>query len=153
MLDCKDPKDETKIAVYKAVVLPTLLYGSECCTVYRKHVKALEKFQQWQIRRILRIKWQDYISNKRVLEISNCDSIEQILARNQLRWTGPVGQMPDNHLSKQVLYGEIGWGWRTRSGQLKRYKDMLHATLKNDKIDKTWEELYGDRSAWRTAIL
>ncbi len=51
-----------------------------------------------------------------------------------------------------MQYGEIGWGWITRGGQLKRYKDMLHNTLKNDKINKTWEELYGDRSAWKTAI-
>ncbi len=60
VLDCKDLKNETKIAVYKAVVLPILLHGSECWTIYRKYVKALEKFQQRQLRKILRIKWQDY---------------------------------------------------------------------------------------------
>lgn len=64
VLECNDLKNETKIAVYEAVVLPTLLYGSECWTVYKKHVKVHEKFHQRQLRNILRIQWQDYVSNK-----------------------------------------------------------------------------------------
>jgi len=152
VLDDNDLRAETKIAVYKAVVLPTLLYGSECWTVYRKHVKSLEKFHQRQLRNILRIKWQDYVSNVKVLERANCDSIEKTLARNQLRWLGHVRRMPDERLPKQTLYGELGQGWRTKGRQMKRYKDMVHNTLKNAKLHKNWEELSEDRLAWRTAI-
>ena len=72
------------------MVLPVLLYGSECWTLYRKHVKSLEKFQQRQFRNILRIKWQDFVSSTRVLELAKCDPIERILATNQLKWTGQV---------------------------------------------------------------
>lgn len=151
VMDCRDLRSETKISVYKAVVLPILLYGNECWTLYRKHVRLLEKFHQRQLRRILRIKWQDYISNARVLEQAKCDSIERILARNQLRWTGHVLRMPDERLPKQVLFGEIGQGQRTSGGQAKRYKDMLHTTLKNAGIRSNWEELCKDRIQWRAA--
>lgn len=44
-LDCKDRKNDTKIAIYKTVILPIRLYESECWTLYEKHVKSLEKFQ------------------------------------------------------------------------------------------------------------
>ena len=146
MTDCRGLKNETKITIHKAVVLP---YGSECWTLYRKHVKSLEKFQQRQLRNILRIKWQDFVSNTRVLELAKCDPIERILARNQLKWTGHVLRMPDERFPKQVLYGEIGQGWRASGGQMKRYKDMLHATLKNAGIHGNWEELCKDRAKWR----
>ena len=35
---------KTKVEVYRAVVLTTLLFGSECWTLYRKHIKQLEQF-------------------------------------------------------------------------------------------------------------
>ena len=34
----------TKFAVYRAVVLPTLLYGCETWTCYRRHLKKLDVF-------------------------------------------------------------------------------------------------------------
>ena len=43
----------TYILVYKAVVLPALMYGSETCVTYRRHIKALEQFQQRILRAIL----------------------------------------------------------------------------------------------------
>ena len=39
----RDLQAKTKILVYKAVVLPTLLYGSEAWTTYSRHLKASEK--------------------------------------------------------------------------------------------------------------
>ena len=35
---------KTKVEVYRAVVLTTLLLGPECWTLYRKHIKQLEQF-------------------------------------------------------------------------------------------------------------
>jgi hypothetical protein len=48
---------ETKCAMYKAVVLSTLLYGCKSWTLYRRHVTLLEQFNQSCLRRILDIKW------------------------------------------------------------------------------------------------
>lgn len=39
VFDVKELKRTTKIAVYKAVVLPTLLYGCEAWVTYRRHIK------------------------------------------------------------------------------------------------------------------
>ncbi|XP_071507368.1 uncharacterized protein [Diadema antillarum] len=46
-------KKQTKISVYRAVVLPTLLYGSESWALYRHHLRLLERFHQRCLRFIL----------------------------------------------------------------------------------------------------
>ena len=45
--------------IYRAIILSTLLYGSETWTVYRRHVKKLHAFMMSHIRSIMRSKWQD----------------------------------------------------------------------------------------------
>ena len=117
VFDNRDLKKRTKIGVYRTVVIPTLLYGSESRTPYRVQVRALEKFHQRQLRKILNIKWSDYISNVRVLEMAECDSIERTLARNMLRWLGHLHRMPDQRIPKQLLYGELTSGSRSSGGQ------------------------------------
>ena len=49
----------TKIQVYRAVVVPTLLYGADTWFLYRKQIRLLEGFHQRCLRSILGIKWQD----------------------------------------------------------------------------------------------
>ena len=66
----------TKILLYKAVNLTTLLYGCETWVDYRRHVKVLEQFQQRILRAILSVHWQDRITNARILEQAEITSIE-----------------------------------------------------------------------------
>ncbi|CAH8590987.1 unnamed protein product [Dicrocoelium dendriticum] len=46
---------DTKLMVYKSMVLSVLLYGSVTWTMYRRDVRYLERFHQQCLRRILRI--------------------------------------------------------------------------------------------------
>ena len=48
----------TKIQVYRAVVVPTLLYGAETWVLYRKQIRLLERFHQHCLHSIRGIKWQ-----------------------------------------------------------------------------------------------
>nr|VZH98192.1 unnamed protein product [Spirometra erinaceieuropaei] len=47
----------TKLKMYKAVILPTLLYGAETWTVYAKQARRLNHFHLSCLRRILRLNW------------------------------------------------------------------------------------------------
>nr|VZI26313.1 unnamed protein product [Spirometra erinaceieuropaei] len=49
----------TKLKMYKAVILPTLLYGAETWTVYAKQARRLNHSHLSCLRRILRLNWQD----------------------------------------------------------------------------------------------
>ena len=58
----------TKINVYCAVVLPTLLYRCEAWIPHRRHLRRLDQFHVRCLRRIANIKWQDMMSNTEVLQ-------------------------------------------------------------------------------------
>jgi hypothetical protein len=144
---------KTKLKVYRAVVLTTLLYGAESWVLYRRLIGQLNSFHLRCLRTLLRIVWQDYVPNTEVLERASMTGIEAILIRTQLRWAGHVSRMPDTRLPKQMLYGELKLGKRRQGAPRLRFKDKLKRNLQSCEIDwKTWEEQAQDRSAWRTKI-
>ena len=63
-------KIDTKLKVYKAVILPTLLYACETWTVYQHHAKR-QPFPLKLIKKVLKIKWQDKIPDTEVLKESS----------------------------------------------------------------------------------
>jgi len=74
-----DIRLETKIAVYRAVVLSSLLYCCESWCLYRRQLRKLEQFRGRCLRNIARIRWQDKAPNTDVLERCQSDSIEATL--------------------------------------------------------------------------
>jgi len=143
-------KTSTKLKVYSAVVLTTLLFACESWTVYQRHARQLNHFHTTCLRRILKIKWQDKVPDTDVLSRANQPSIYTLLMRAQIRWAGHTVRMPDERIPKQLLFGELSDGKRSVGGQKKRFKDTLKTSLKSFNIDTTtWEKLAGNRSAWR----
>ena len=63
---------DTKLKVYKSVVLPTLLYA---WTVYQRHTKRLNHFHTSCLRKLLKIKWQDRIPNTELLKRAGMQSV------------------------------------------------------------------------------
>ena len=144
---------DTKLKVYRSVVLPTLLYACETWTVYQRHAKRLNHFHTSCLRKLLKIKWQDRIPDKEVLKSSGMQSVHTLLKLAQLRWTGHVTRMPDERLPKKILYGELQVGKRFHGGQKKRYKDTFKASLKDFNIStESWEQIAQDRTKWRGLI-
>nr|VZI32172.1 unnamed protein product [Spirometra erinaceieuropaei] len=143
----------TKLKMYKAVILPTLLYGAETWTVYAKQARRLNHFHLSCLRRILRLKWQDRIPDTDVLERTGILSIYAILRQIQLRWSGHLVRMDDERLPKRLFYGDVATGSRRQGGQIRRYKDTLKSSLKLLQINRTnWEELALDRPTWRRTV-
>ena len=152
---------DTKLKVYKAVVLPTLLYACETWTVYQRHAKKLNHFHLSCLMKLLKIRWQDKIPDTEVLKKANMQSVHTLLKLAQLRWTGHVTRMPDERLRKKVIRtffgsrssGILQEGKRSQGGQKKRYKDTLKAALKDFNIPtESWEQAAQDRTKWRCLI-
>ena len=142
----------TKVAVYKAVVITTLLYGCESWTTYRRHVRSLDQFHMRCLRRIARIKWQDKTPSTEVLRRCEIPGIEAFVIKAQLRWVGHVHRMSDSRIPKATFYAELSSGTRPNCRPLLRLKDNFKANLLSTGIDpKTWEDLASDRSKWRKA--
>ena len=116
---------DTKLKVYKAVVLPTLLHAWGTATVYQHHAKRLNHVHLSCLRKLLKIRRQDKIRDTEVLKKAKMQSVHTLLKLTQLRWTGHFTRMPDERLPKKVFYGELQEGKRSQSGQKKRFKDTL----------------------------
>jgi len=98
---------KTKMAVYNAVCVSTLLYGCETWVLCRRHIKTLEQFHISCLQRMLRPRWWYKVPRVEIRHRAHCLSMEAIIAERQLRWTGHVIRMPENRLPRRVLYGEL----------------------------------------------
>ena len=146
---------DTKLKVYRSVVLPTLLYAYETWTVYRRHAKSLKHFHTSCLRKLVKIKWQDKIPDTEVLKRIGMQNVHThlILKLAQLRWRGHITRVPYEHLPKKILYVELQVRKRSHSGQKKRYKSTLKASLIGFNITiESWEQIAQDRTKWRGLI-
>ncbi|XP_033099909.1 uncharacterized protein LOC117103460 [Anneissia japonica] len=145
--------NKTKCQVYKACVLSILLYASETWTTYAWQERKLNTFHMRNLRRILGIKWQDKISNKEVLERAELCDIYTLLTYKRLRWFGHTIRMESHRIPKQLLYGELAEGKRSRGRPLLRYKDVCKQDLNSINIDPhTAEEMTNNRESWHHSI-
>ena len=144
---------QTKLKVYKAVVITTLLYGCETWTFYRRHERLMNQFHLRCLRNLLRIRWQDQVPNTEVLNRAGMPSMFTAMHKSQLQWAGHVTRMHDSRIPKQLFYGELCEGKRPVGAPRKRYKDSLKASMKDFGIptDK-WECMAAHRQSWRSHI-
>ena len=153
VFDDRDLRLHTKIKVYKSVVIPTLLYGSETWALYSKNKKALEQFHLRCLRTILGINREDHRTNLSILEESDCLSIEAHLIRNQLRWAGHLVRMHDTRLPKRIFYSELSQGARKIGRPMRRFKDNLKENLKKCSMNvSNWEANSLERAQWRAEL-
>ena len=71
---------DTKI---KTLVRPVLLYGCETWKITKKDERKLNSFQYQCLRRILRIRWQQRMTNKRVVETAEINEISREVRRRR----------------------------------------------------------------------
>jgi hypothetical protein len=142
---------EVKIAVYQAVILTSLLYGSETWVLHRRHIRKLEHFHMRCLRKIAHVRWQAKKPNFEILQLCDYSGIEALLIAAQLRWTGHVIRMEDDRLPKIIFFSELEEGTRSCGGQQKRYKDLLKANIKLCGIaPDDLEAMAMNRSKWRS---
>ena len=140
----------TKIKVYTAVCLSSLLYGSEAWTLYARQLRLLEAWHIKSLRSIMGVTWRDKLTYEEMYRRTGSGSLESQIGRRQLRWIGHVIRMDDSRVPKQILYGELSTGRRKAGGQRKRHKDHVKTTLKKFEIPPDMLETYAaDRSGWR----
>ena len=98
----------TKMKVYQACVLCTLLYSGETWTLYSRQVRRLNTFNLRCLRRILGITWQDRVSNKDVLAQAGVPSRFALLSQRRLRWLGHHYEMKthENPMNLFTVYSQ-----------------------------------------------
>ena len=145
--------NNTKMSVYRACVISTLLYGSESWNTNSIQENKLNSFHLRCMRRILDIKWQERITTNEVIHQAGIPSMHALLMQRRLRWLGHVRRMEEGRIPKDMLYGELCQGSRRRGRPLLRYKDACKRDLQAANISPDdWEDLAVDRLKWRSGI-
>ena len=90
----------TKLRVYQACVIGTLLYNREAWTTYTRKDKKLNSFHIRCIIRILDISRQDKVTNTEILEHGSSFSMYTLLSQRRLRWLDNVQRMPNDRIPK-----------------------------------------------------
>ncbi|XP_063585786.1 uncharacterized protein LOC134763158 [Penaeus indicus] len=95
----KGIRPQRKCKVNRAVLLSCLPYSAETYTLYRRHIKRLQRIQMSHLRQLLKISWRERISNSEVRALADMSSVEAIHTQCQLRWTGHVIRMAFDHIT------------------------------------------------------
>ena len=106
----------TKRLVYQACVMSVLLYGSECWTPLKRHLKRLNSFHHRCVRIALgisqRSQWEERISARCLRERwGDEETVSSKVMIRRLEWLGHLARMPDERMPKTALFS---WLPKTR---------------------------------------
>ena len=97
------------MAVYNAYIMSTLFYGAETWTTYAHQLKRLQSFHTRLLRKFLGIKWQDKVTNLKILEKSGQKCIDTIIGMKRLKWLGHIERMDDQRISNSFYTVNPRW--------------------------------------------
>ncbi|KAK2176042.1 hypothetical protein NP493_690g01013 [Ridgeia piscesae] len=105
------------------------------------------------LRSIMRITWMDKVTHKDIFERTGLPSMEDLLIRKNLRWTGHLMRMSPDRLPKQILYSQLSSGHRKRGRPRLLFKDTIKRNLKlRDIKTDSWISLSQQRDKWRAIV-
>ncbi len=147
---------DAKLRIFRACVLPVLLYGSEVWTLTMAQENRINMFYMKCLRTILGLNLGDRVSNLKILELSGQPPIENIMRRNRLRWFGHINRMDyDNNqvsLMKKVMFSYFPAIKRpTNVGIRKRWENKIMEDIEKCGI-KNWRRNTKYRDKWRKLI-
>ena len=148
----KKIKMGTKLRMFKAAILPTLLYGSETWAPLSKHLKRLQSFVIRCLRIILGVSVKEKRRHTDIRARANIDTVETMVRKRRLRWLGHVARMDPERIPRQLLVCKFETGRRTVGGQKMRWADAVTKDLKRCKLDKDWRAIAQDRDKWNAMV-
>ena len=98
---------QTKVRVYQTLVLLILLYASETWTSLASDMKAIESFHTKCQRRILEIRWHDFVRNSEVSLRTGLAPVSDQITRGRNAIFGHVARLPDNIPAHQAMLRQV----------------------------------------------
>ena len=78
----------TKVRLVKTIVFPVVMYGCESWTVKKAKHQRIDASELWCWRRLLRVPWTARRSNQSILKISPGCSLEGMMLKLKLQYSG-----------------------------------------------------------------
>ena len=83
---------DTELRLFKAYVLPILLYGTETFTFTRALETKLDIFQHWCLRQILQVPFSAHVSNADIYQHSEQTLVSEMVQSRRLQLFGHVAR-------------------------------------------------------------
>ena len=150
----KEITKRTKLKLYKALVLSVLLYGSETWKMNKGDDKAIDIFHHKCLRRILKINWQDHISNEEVLRRAKMEPLSREVKKRRWKMIGHVLRQ-DRESNCSIAMTWAPEGQRKRG----RPKTTWRRTVEQERNKmgwRSWDEARikaADRKEWKNLVM
>ena len=146
---------QTKINMYRDLVVSVLLYGSEEWITTLADHRRLDVFDIRCQRRLLRVFWQQHISNHSISERTKQLSASSLLRQHRLRWIGHLHRMPSSLPARRVYdFNQNIHCWKRHRGRRKtRWADSIKHDLNSAGLDITnAAQMVFDRPQWKAFV-
>ena len=143
---------KTKLKIYRSNVPSVLLYAAETWRTNKKLESRLRGFEGRCLRRILRIRWEQCVTNREVSRRTGINNIVEEVRHRRWKWLGHVLRMNKN----RHPHAALRWappGKRKRGRPLGMWRRTNEEEMKA--AGKTWNEvswLAQDRDGWRKFV-
>jgi hypothetical protein len=133
----------TKIRVYRTIILPVVLYGCETWSLTLREEQRLRVFEN----RVLRIfgpkrdevtgEWRR-LHNEELNNLYSSPHIIRVIKPRRMRWAGPVARMREKRGAYRILVGRPE-GRRPLGRPRRRWED----NIKTDLEEEGWGDMNG----------
>jgi hypothetical protein len=116
LLSSRLPLKNTKIRVYRTIILPVVLYGCETWSLTVREEQRLRVFENWVLRRIFRPKRDEVtgewrrLHNKELNDLYSSPNIIQVIKSRGMRWAGHVARMGKSGMHTGFWWGDLREG-------------------------------------------
>ena len=139
---------KTKLRIYNAVVVSTLLYGSETWATTNSEERRLDVFDNRCLCRIVGIKWFHRLRNTTVRERTGQTPVSLLLKTGRLKWFGHVSRMGQERLPIALSQWRPENAKRRRGRCRTRWRDAVERDARLVGIDQDLEFMASDRARW-----
>ena len=143
---------QTKVSVYQTLVLPILLYASETWTSLASDMRAIESFHMKCQRRIIGIKWHDFVRNSEVSLRTGLAPVSDRITRGRNAIVRHVARLPVNTPAHQAMLRQVELSvgrppdptWKRPPGRPHtKWTDQLRRDNNNVPIATPWRQAIG----------
>ena len=139
----------TEVRLYKTLVKPVVMYACETWKMNKNNENKIDVFQSRCLRRIFKIRWQERITNKEVLQMAEMEYLSGDVRRRRWKFIGHIMRKESNNNCRTALT-------RTPEGRRKRGrpKTTWRRTAEREREKagwNNWSEVQiaaADRTGW-----
>jgi hypothetical protein len=140
---------QSKVKIYRTVILPVMLYGRETWSLTLREEHRLRGFENTVLRKISGPKREEDGSWRKLHNLYSSPNIVRVIKSRRMRWAGHVVHMGEGRGVYRVLV-ERPEGKRPLGRPRRRWEDKITMDLREIGIDgANWIRLAQDRVRWR----